>query len=39
MAKHKKEKKDKKHTVYAISFGSGRATAAVMKRVYFAETH
>ena len=31
MAKHKKEKKDQKHTVYAIGSGSGRATAAVMK--------
>ena len=30
MAKHKKEKKDKKHAVYAISSGSGTATAALM---------
>jgi hypothetical protein len=31
VAKHKKEKEDKKHAVYAISSGSGRATAVVMK--------
>ena len=31
MAKHKKEKEDKKHAVYPISSGLGSATAAVMK--------
>jgi len=31
VAKHKKEKEDKKHAVYPISSGLGRATAAVMK--------
>jgi len=31
VAKHKKEKEDKKHAVYPISSGLGSATAAVMK--------